>query len=136
MYHDEETPLSDADFVPVPDRGSRRVGMLATLRSPGAAGRVQRGFDDRRPGWLDDPAFVPADVTPRGLAGSHGAVLDVNRPELGANFDSPEFGARSDHADWDDEIDEPFDHRRGMGRGTRPRGRGRRSLSSRVLSGR
>lgn len=122
MYVEDETPVSSAGLGPAPDRCGRRAPMLATRRGTGA-GRVQRGFDDRRPSWLDNPAFVPADVTPRGLAGSHGAVLDVNRPEFGANFDSPDFGARGDHHDWDDDIDEPFDHRLGMDRDTRPRGR-------------
>jgi hypothetical protein len=94
-----------------------------TRRGAGARGTLQRGFDDRRPSWLDNPAFVPADVTSRGLTGSHLAVLDVNRPELGANFDSPEFGVRNDRYERDDEIDEPFDHRSWINCDRRPRGR-------------
>jgi hypothetical protein len=113
MYFEDDTLGSSAGLVPATRPGT----------GTGTAGRVQRGFDDRRPSWLANPAFVPADVSPRGLAGSHGTVLDVNRPELGANFDSPDFGARGDHPDWDDEIDEPFDHRLRMDRDTRPRGR-------------
>ncbi|MFG1610696.1 hypothetical protein [Actinoplanes sp. NPDC049265] len=114
MRFEDETLVSNVGLVAAPDRRDRRTG---------SAARVQRGFDDRRPSWLDNPAFVPADVSRRGLAGSHGTVLDVNRPELGANFDSPDFGVRRDHSDWDDEIDEPFDHRPALDRNTRRRGR-------------
>ena len=87
------------------------------------------GFNAERPAWLDDPDFEPTDVSAPDLAGPDGAVLDFNRPELGANFDGPEFASSTPHRggsrrapvrreqdDWDDEIDEPFDHRVGMDR--------------------
>jgi hypothetical protein len=100
-------------------RRQRRAGGGARARRPQAA------FDSQRPSWLDDPDFVPIDTSVPDLVGSEFADVDFNRPELGADFDAPEFpigdpaGAdprRSDDrfaefADYEDDIDEPYDHR-------------------------
>jgi hypothetical protein len=86
-----------------------------------AARRVKRAtFDAQRPSWLDDPDFVPIDTSRPNLAGDAYDDVDFNRPELGADFDSPEFpisGPRqkddpyAEFSDYDDDIDQPYDHR-------------------------
>jgi hypothetical protein len=79
-------------------------------------------FDAQRPSWLDDPAFVPVDTSAPDLAGDDFADVDFNRPELAADFDSPEFpvgdrGVSRPADPWarsagrPDDIDEPYDHR-------------------------
>ena len=102
-------------------RRERRQGRYR--RRPRRDGGVQKGFDSERPSWLDDPDFVPPDVSSPDVTAGHGSpVLDFNRPELGAAFDAPsrQWTADSppvaDDDDWDDEIDEPYDHRVGTGR--------------------
>src|SRR4051812_14840967 len=131
-YSDDRERYSDdpEPVLPTRRRPNREpVDELAARRrrrGPANARTPRGGFDTERPAWLDDPDFVPTDVSQPDLAGPDGAVLDFNRPELGANFDAPEFSSasagRRRHAprpaddDWDDEIDEPFDHRAGMDR--------------------
>jgi len=124
-YSDDPEPVLPTrrrpNREPVDELAARR-----RRRGPANARTPRGGFDTERPAWLDDPDFVPTDVSQPDLAGPDGAVLDFNRPELGANFDAPEFSSasagRRRHAprpaddDWDDEIDEPFDHRAGMDR--------------------
>jgi hypothetical protein len=108
---------------PVDELAARRKRRKSRYRRPPRGdGGVQKGFDTERPSWLDDPDFVPTDVSGPDVAGHDSAVLDFNRPELGAAFDAPGHRwtgrdvHRAEDDDWDDEIDEPFDHRAGMDR--------------------
>ncbi len=115
----------DLEPPPSPRRAGRPVDELAVRRRRRNTGpsRTPRGeFDSERPAWLDDPDFVPTDIT---QPDTEAAVLDFNRPELGSDFDNPEFpsggvpAARDD--DRYDDIDEPFDHRAGLDRRPAPR---------------
>jgi hypothetical protein len=62
-----------------------------------------------RPAWLDHPDFVPVDVTEPDLLFPDDRLIDLTRPELGASF-----------GDEVDEVDEPYDHRPGVGGRRRP----------------
>jgi hypothetical protein len=146
-YTDRSTARSavsrrpDAPDGPVDELAVRRKRRQGRYRRPPRPdGSVQKGFDTERPGWLDDPGFVPTDVSAPD-AGHDLAVLDFNRPELGGAFDAPAAGRwtgpdvphgvpdvvprvapRVEDDDWDDEIDEPYDHRAGMDRRSTVRG--------------
>jgi hypothetical protein len=123
----------DAPVDELAVRRKRRQGRYR--RPPRRDGAEQKGFDTERPSWLDDPDFVPTDVSAPD-AGHDSAVLDFNRPELGGAFDAPVAGRWTGHGvpdvgprvaprlddDWDDEIDEPYDHRAGMDRRSTVRG--------------
>jgi hypothetical protein len=94
------------------------VDELAERRRRRTGNRPVEVFDTDRPGWLDDPDFTPVDTSRPNLAGDED--VDYNRPELGADFDAPDFPmsstgdlpAREDRfGDYDDDIDEPYDHR-------------------------
>jgi tetratricopeptide (TPR) repeat protein len=144
VWDDTDAPEApDPGFAkrPAPDPGVDELAARRKRRGTGRRGSakrqrpVQEGFDTERPGWLDDPDFVPIDVSAPDLAGPESAILDFNRPELGAGFDAPEFAAppaargrqrrsapRVEDDDWDDEIDEPYDHRTGMDRRSTVRG--------------
>jgi hypothetical protein len=98
------------------------VDELAARRRRRNTGRQpQVAFDSQRPSWLDDPDFAPVDTSVPNLAGDEFADVDFNRPELGADFDAPDFPIpstgdvrqrRDDRfGDYPDDIDEPFDHR-------------------------
>src|SRR3954452_9984842 len=114
-------------------QGYNELAVRRQRRESGGGRAPRPGFDTQRPAWLGDPEFVPTDVSASDLAGPDSAVLDFNRPELGANFDGPEFPStavaarrgtprrgpvRPQDADGHDETDEPFDHRVGMDRGS------------------
>jgi hypothetical protein len=91
----------------------RRTTMLG--ESVGAMNPLSPCFDPVRPEWLGHPDFIPVDVEVPDLVGAEDAVVDMNRPEYGADFDSPDFGPRTYLGEWVDEIDEPYDHRPGAG---------------------
>ncbi|WP_157411393.1 hypothetical protein [Actinoplanes rectilineatus] len=48
-------------------------------------------FDAQRPSWLDEPDFVPVDTSVDNLVGDEFDDIDFNRPELGVDFDKPDF---------------------------------------------
>ncbi|HEU4349257.1 MAG TPA: tetratricopeptide repeat protein [Actinoplanes sp.] len=87
--HRPDQPAADLDREPAPPvdelAARRRRRSRANGRGDAPPGG---GFDAARPGWLDDPDFQPIDTT-QPLAESE--VVDFNRPELGADFDNPEF---------------------------------------------
>ncbi|MEV0900107.1 hypothetical protein [Actinoplanes sp. NPDC049802] len=57
-----------------------------------AVQRAKRAaFDSERPSWLDDPDFEPIDTSVDNLAGDDFDDIDFNRPELGVDFDKPDF---------------------------------------------
>lgn len=88
----EIEPAIDLDAPPADELAARR--RRRSGKSPVRSGTEAPqgdGFDSARPGWLDDPEFVPTDVSGPDLAGPDSEVLDFNRPELGANFDNPEY---------------------------------------------
>ncbi|MEU4562320.1 tetratricopeptide repeat protein [Actinoplanes sp. NPDC023936] len=61
-------------------------------RGDGEAPATRRAaFDERRPSWLDDPDFEPIDTSRPNLAGNDFDDVDFNRPELGVDFDKPDF---------------------------------------------
>jgi tetratricopeptide (TPR) repeat protein len=84
----------DGGFDELAVRRRRRENVYQ--RSANRDKRIQSAFDSARPGWLDDPDFVPPDVSGPNLAGPDSDLLDVNRPELGANFDEPDAGYTPD----------------------------------------
>ena len=89
----------DIDLDPPDELAARRRRRSRSGPPPARTGSSSRstssrdGFDNARPDWLNDPDFVPTDVSAPDLAGPDSDVLDFNRPELGANFDNPEFSA-------------------------------------------
>ncbi|GAA0444635.1 hypothetical protein Aca07nite_53820 [Actinoplanes capillaceus] len=57
-----------------------------------AAQRAKRtAFDGERPSWLNDPDFEPIDTSVDNLVGDDFDDVDFNRPELGVDFDKPDF---------------------------------------------
>ncbi|MEU4428085.1 hypothetical protein AB0F81_46310, partial [Actinoplanes sp. NPDC024001] len=66
----------------------RRSGQDA---DDGARRPKRAAFDSERPSWLDDPDFVPIDTSKPNLAGDDFDDVDFNRPELGVDFDKPDF---------------------------------------------
>jgi hypothetical protein len=47
----------------------------------------ERGFDPKRPEWLSQPGFAPADISQPLLTGPEAVDIDVTRPELWMNDD-------------------------------------------------
>src|SRR6185436_11027685 len=69
-------------------------------RSPNRDKRIKQAFDGERPGWLDDPAFAPADlgaapVSPPGAEGWQRRSLDFDELE----YDDRDF----DERDWEEQ---------------------------------
>ncbi|WP_127553258.1 hypothetical protein [Actinoplanes sp. OR16] len=101
-YEDDEYWAEEYDeysFMPqsavVQERHySRRTApdpVIPTRRTGGDNAHAKRSFDDQRPSWLDDPDFVPIDTSKPNLVGDDFADVDFNRPELGVDFDKPDF---------------------------------------------
>ncbi|HWS38610.1 MAG TPA: hypothetical protein VN408_38480 [Actinoplanes sp.] len=65
----------------------------ADLSEDELAARRQKkaSFDSERPSWLDEPDFVPVDTNVDNLVGDDFDDIDFNRPELGIDFDKPDF---------------------------------------------
>jgi hypothetical protein len=109
------------DSGPVDELAARRERRATGHGAPPGPQGPQVAFDSQRPSWLNDPDFVPIDTSVPNLAGSELDGIDFNRPELGADFDAPEFSItgrpRRDErfGNYRDDIDEPYDHRAGPG---------------------
>ena len=104
---------------PVDELAARRQRRAAGNTVPSAPRKPQKMFDSQRPDWLNDPGFSPVDTSAPNLTGDEYDDVDFNRPELGADFDAPEFPSttgnpqrRDDRfGDFPDDVDEPYDHR-------------------------
>jgi hypothetical protein len=74
--------------APDPVMPTRRRGA-----APDDPGRrpTKAAFDSERPSWLDDPDFEPIDTSVDNLVGDDFDDVDFNRPELGVDFDKPDF---------------------------------------------
>ncbi|HET6533483.1 MAG TPA: hypothetical protein VFH03_23090, partial [Actinoplanes sp.] len=77
-----------ADELAARRKKRSRANSRGTGTPPATPGPARGDFDTARPGWLDDPDFVPTD-TSQPLPDSE--IVDFNRPEFGADFDNPEF---------------------------------------------
>ncbi|MBW6435382.1 hypothetical protein KZ829_16715 [Actinoplanes hulinensis] len=71
--------------------------VIPTRRRAGGADEVaaqqakRTAFDGERPSWLNDPDFEPIDTSVDNLVGDDFDDIDFNRPELGVDFDKPDF---------------------------------------------
>ncbi|GID62595.1 hypothetical protein Acy02nite_04760 [Actinoplanes cyaneus] len=75
----------------IPTRRPAEGDKPAARRSGRNGEKPAVAFDDKRPSWLDDPNFVPIDTSVDNLSGNYFDDVDFNRPELGMDFDKPDF---------------------------------------------
>ena len=96
-------PIAPATFDPGVDELAERRRQRRQdgyQRSPNRDKRIKSAFDSERPGWLDDPAFAPADlaaspVSPPGTEGWQRRSLDFDELE----YDDRDF----DERDWEEQ---------------------------------
>ncbi|MDI6100017.1 hypothetical protein QLQ12_15555 [Actinoplanes sp. NEAU-A12] len=77
--------------APDPVMPTRRRPAGGSPDEVAARRQKKAAFDSERPSWLDDPDFEPIDTSVENLAGDEFDDIDFNRPELGIDFDKPDF---------------------------------------------